>query len=937
MQRNPLVVAINQAILRPRVAVSGNRLMMESALKLTVNRLLVGFLICCAGAAAQQYASAIYAGGAPPSLPTVFFNNMTNGHGLAVDAAGSVYFSGNGCVFKKEPNGSITRIAGTSYPGYSGDGGPAVSAQLSIPQGLGVDGAGNLFIADSGNLRLRRVTPDGIITTVAGSGAGGAGVAGAAIGDGGPAVQARINPGDLAVDWAGNLYVTDVGRIRKVAPSGIITTVAGTGVPGFSGDGGPATGAQLGRALGVAVDGAGSLFIADGSNARVRKVTPSGIITTVAGGGTQGDGAAATDARLLSAVGVAMDGAGNLFIADINDNRIRKVSESGIISTVAGNGVAGYSGDGGPAVSAMLYWPSDLAVDSTGSLLILDVVNARIRRVTPDGTIATLVAADQTNPAGDGGPATSAYLGYPMGVAVDSAGNVFIADTGVNRVRKVSTSGVIATVAGNGLGGSSGDGGPATSAALGSPLGVAVDAAGNLFIASDERIRKVSSDGIIATVAGNGTAGFSGDGRPATAAQLRNPVGVAVDSAGNLFIADKDNLGVRKVATDGTITTVAGNGGFGWFGDGGPATAAGFTQVSGVAVDSAGNLFIASGPLRKVSPDGIISSPGSTTISNAVVANAVAIDKAGNLFLTFDNSVRLVSPGGSVTTIANLPRPGGPSSVDLPSPAGVAVDSSGNIFVADVSSNVIRVLRPATAPPPAVSIAAVVDAASERPDPVSPGKIVVIYGTGLGPAQLIQNQPMNGRYGTNLGGTSVSFNGIPASLLYASATQVAAIVPYAITGSMAQTTVTYQGQTSPAFPVAVAAAAPSLFTANQTGAGQAAARNSDQSVNTADNPVPISGYISLYATGEGQTMPAGQDGSIAGPALSHPILPVTASVGGISANAQYAGGAPGLVAGLLQVNVQIPAGVQPGGYVPVVLQIGNSVSGPGVWIAVSGN
>lgn len=234
-----------------------------------------------------------------------------------------------------------------------------------------------------------------------------------------------------------------------------------------------------------------------------------------------------------------------------------------------------------------------------------------------------------------------------------------------------------------------------------------------------------------------------------------------------------------------------------------------------------------------------------------------------------------------------------------------------------------------------VLITAVVDAASQQASPLSPGKIVVIYGAGLGPAQLVQNQASNGQFGTQAGGTAVSFNGIAAPVLYASETQVAAIVPYSITATTAQVTVASKGETSAGFSVTVAPAAPSMFTLNQTGAGQAAAINAvDGTPNSAANPVKTGGYISLYATGEGQTSPGGVDGALSS-ASTRPLLPVSATVGGIPAMVQFAGEAPGQVAGLLQVNVQIPSQVQPGGYVPVVLHVGDASTTPdAVWIAV---
>ena len=350
-------------------------------------------------------------------------------------------------------------------------------------------------------------------------------------------------------------------------PDNVIITAAGDGTQGYLGDGGVATNlAELGGPQNVVADGAGNIFITDFWTSWIRKVDTNGMISLVVGKiwddtgsniwGYSGDGGPATNAALDAPHGLAFDAAGNMFIADSANNCIRKVDTYGIITTVAGNGSYGYSGDGAPATNLSLDYPMDVAVDSAGNLFIADTWNSLIRKVDTNG-IMTTVAGYVTDGyilwgfGGDGGPATTAELRFPSSVALDAAGNLFITDTANNRVRKVDTHGIITTVAGDGVEGYSGDGGAAVNAALNTPVGIAVDSQDNLFIADsgNERIREVGSSGIITTVVGNGTNGYSGDGGAPTNATLNSPADVAVDANNNLLIADSDNNVIREVTS----------------------------------------------------------------------------------------------------------------------------------------------------------------------------------------------------------------------------------------------------------------------------------------------------------------------------------------------------------------------------------------------------
>ncbi len=330
----------------------------------------------------------------------------------------------------------------------------------------------------------------------------------------------------------------------------IITTVAGNGTQGSGGDGGAATSANLNAAQGVVADGSGNIYIADGANNKVRKVNSSGIISTIAGTGTSGytgDGGSATSAKLNYPVALAFDASGNLYVADANNNVVRKINTSGVISTYAGNGIGGFSGDGGAATSAKLNNPNGIAFIG-GELYIADKFNYRIRKVNSSGTISTIAGTGTSGYSGDGGAATSAQLANPMDVIGDAGGNIYIADLG--KVRKINTSGTITTFIGTGTQTCTGNGGSPTSATLSNAYGLAIDSYGNIFVsdAACNQIREVNALGATITAfAGTGTAGFSGDGAAATSANLSGPYKICFDNSNNMFIADASNVRIRKV------------------------------------------------------------------------------------------------------------------------------------------------------------------------------------------------------------------------------------------------------------------------------------------------------------------------------------------------------------------------------------------------------
>ena len=649
--------------------------------------------------------------------------------GIAVDKNGNIYIAmrDHNIISRVDTHGNLTRFAGTGESGFSGDEGKAIEARLKIPAGLTFDKKGNLYIADRNNHRIRKVDTRGIITTVAGNGTAGFS------GDGGKATQAQLNlPSGVAVDDKGNIYISDRSnnRVRVVDNKGTITTFAGNGGDGYSGDSGPATKAQLSKPFGLALDKKGNLYIADRENNRVRKVNPQGIITTVAGDGGfffMGDNGPSYRASIAGPTGIVVDKNGILYIADRNNNRIRSVDTQGMIRTVAGTGQQDYNGESEIARDTNLYLPFGMALDQDGKILIIDRSHYRIRRIDPRrGSIETVAGNGVKMFAGDGGPATGAKLSFPHGIAVDKKGNVIISDKGHYRIRRVSPDGMIQTIAGTGIRGNIGDGLPALKASIYGATSLKLNDKEEMFIISPSSfvsiLRKIDEKGmmrkVLDTVSKNylesiAKSKYKGKVQTGELAIITTFSDIAFDHKGNMFISDRLNHQIRKVSAQGKITTIAGTGESAYYGDGGPASEAAFRDPSALVTDKAGNLYIADAAnnmIRKIDTQGIVttfagngdhknSGDGGPALKAGIRnMDYLAMSPTGELHIVGMNShiVRKITKDGNIMTVAGTGDQGffgdgGPATkAMLKSPSAITFDSKGNLYISDMGNNRIR-------------------------------------------------------------------------------------------------------------------------------------------------------------------------------------------------------------------------------------------------------
>jgi len=948
---------------------------------------------------------------------------------IKVDAAGNVYASNeNYQVFKISRSGVSTLFAGASLGPPNGDGIPAIKSTLNQPQGLALDSAGNVYIADTNNNRVCKVTTDGMLHNFAGNGTAASG------GDGGPATAAQLNnPTSLAVDSQGNVYIAEANHIRKVTASNlIITTIAGGG--NSLSDVQPGLNAKLGLTLGLAVDAHDNLLVADGSSDRIRIVYPNGTlafnpgtIQTVAGisesAGFSGDNGPATSAQLNFPVAVSVDAAGNIYIADKVNDRIRKVDSTLTITTVVGR--SHFGGDGGNATNALLHLPEQAIMDSAGNLYISDSDNNRIRQVTPDGRINTFAGTGAGAYNGDNRSASSASLRNPAALAFDANGNLYVADSGNCRVRRIDTRGTISTVAGsgtvasNGTCGDAGDGLPATSAQL-QPFGLAFDGAGNLYISDQmaNRVRKVSPAGTITPYAGNGSAGSGGDGGLATQAQLNAPGHLAVDAAGSVYIADTNNHRVRKVVGQQTIINVVGT-----QTSGGSGTSASNTYLGvldGIALDTAGNLYISqpqlgyisavtpTGSIRTIAGTGQAAFSGDGGLATNAALNAPAglwVNNSGGVYVADQDNSRirrltLDSPSGLV--VASGDGQSGVVNTALPNPlvvtvsfqagisaAGIPVafavtsgtaalrantvntDASGSASVTVtlgsqagpvVITATVAGVAPvafhltATAGGPTISSGGVVGAGGSVPavTAISPGGFASIYGSGFAPAgtsRTVQGSDLvNGNLPASLAGVCVMVGGVAAPLYYVSPGQINFQAPNVpLNTNVDVVVVTGCGQAnaaaSGAQSVATQAATPELlyWVMNATGKNPVVAVDAltGEYIGAAGlipgltfRPAKPGDYLTIYGISFGPTSPAVAPGAAsAGTAATTNAPSVTFGTANLAAaNVLYAGLSPG-TPGLYQLNIQVPANLADGDYA-ITLALGNFSTPAGGFVTV---
>lgn len=674
---------------------------------------------------------------------------FTYPRGVATDGMGNVYVAdtGNHTVRKITPDGTVTTLAGTAgVAGYANGVGSA--ALFDTPSSLAADSAGNIYVADSANSVIRKITPEKVVTTLAGS----PNAFGRVDGIGSSAQFGFVTA--IAIDRAGNLYATDLYCIRKITPSGSVTTLAGVADEVGHGDG-MGTAARFGRLTGITVDDAGNVYVGEEvytlgavTASGIRKITPDGTVTTIKYQpeviiGLNSEAGVYPDQRVWGPIGVAIDHQGNLYVADQGYSIIRKVTPSGDISTFAGRTITYDDNTPSPDTSrgsftgqelltdlnktdgvgreARFHQPLGIAVDGSGNVFVADTRAHTIRKITPAAVVTTLAGMARGIAGSADGVGASAQFYYPNGVTVDGNGSVFIADTNNNTIRKITPNGTVTTLAGNNTQSGSGDG-TGESARFYGPMGLTVDSSGNVYVCDEGNatIRRVSPAGVVTTLAGSpgyyGNAGHA-DGI-GVLAQFDLPQGVAVDKSGHLYVADYGNCKIRKITPDGTVTSLAGSltGDFGL--RDGTGSEALFRHPSGPSLDAAGNIYVAdqgNSAIRKITPAGVVTTVagGQTGYADGIGSSAkfnqptgVAVDiNTGFVYVadTGNNLIRRVSPAGDVTTVGGTTGIRGSAdglgiNAQFNAPMNVAVDPAGNLYVSDSGNNAIRKGMPAGLP-----------------------------------------------------------------------------------------------------------------------------------------------------------------------------------------------------------------------------------------------
>jgi trimeric autotransporter adhesin len=647
--------------------------------------------------------------------------------GVAVTSSGTVYIADptNSVVEEVTPSGQLSVIAGRPGVRAAPTAGPATGSDLDQPEGVAADDSGDLYIADTGNDVIEKVTPSGTLSIIAGvAGQAGTPTAGAA-------TSSKLDePQGIAIDSSGDVFIADTENdlVEKVTSGGTLSILAGKVGQFGAPTPGPASSSKLNLPGGVAVDGSGNLYIADTDNGLVEEVT-SGTLSILAGkvgqfGAPTPGPASSSD--LWGPSGVAIDGSGDLYIADYQNSVVEKVA-GGTLSILAGESSHAGLPTPGPASSSDLGNPMALALDGSGALYIADATNNLVEKVSSGGTLSVIAGDGPLGGAPTPGPAASSALGSPVDVATDAGGDLYIADTGNNVIEKITPSGTLSIVAGDGQAGPPTPG-PATSSGLSDPSAIAVDNQGNLYIADplDYVVEKVTPGGTLSIIAGQVGQIAPPMPGPATSSDLA-PFGLAVDGSGDVYIADDIATStttaayVLEVTPSGTLSIVAGTGLIG-SPTAGPATSSEFDFPAGLAVDGAGNLYISdvyANVVAKVTPAGTLSIvagsgqlgapvPGPATSSPLNNPGGIAVDGSGDLFIanTGSNDVLAVSPSETLSILAGSgnigpPTPGPASASALNGPLGVAADANGNVYIADATNDdVEEVFSGITTPTP---------------------------------------------------------------------------------------------------------------------------------------------------------------------------------------------------------------------------------------------